>query len=345
MMSMTEANAKPANLALQGGGAHGAFTWGVLDRLLETGALKIAGISGTSAGAMNAVVLADGFKKGGPDGARASLERFWRRMSEEARASLLQPNPFDILLGRFNLDTSPTYVLFDVVSRFFSPYDINPRNHNPLRDVLCELVDFDAVRSCDAFDIFISATNVHTGKARVFRNHELSVDAVLASACLPFLFQAVEIDGVPYWDGGYGGNPVLWPFFYAGGSADIVLVQINPIERAETPKSAREILNRVNEITFNAALLREFRAIDFVGRLVEEGRLDGTRYRKMRIHRVDGAGAMADLDLNASSKLNTSWAFLTTLKECGRTAASSWIAETHDRLGKHSTIDLRVEYS
>jgi NTE family protein len=339
------ANAKPANLALQGGGAHGAFTWGVLDRLLETGALTITGISGTSAGAMNAVVLADGFKKGGPDGARASLERFWRRMSEEARASLLQPNPFDILLGRFNLDTSPTYVLFDVVSRFFSPYDINPRNHNPLRDVLCELVDFDAVRSCDAFDIFISATNVHTGKARVFRNHELSVDAVLASACLPFLFQAVEIDGVPYWDGGYGGNPVLWPFFYAGGSADIVLVQINPIERAETPKSAREILNRVNEITFNAALLREFRAIDFVGRLVEEGRLDGTRYRKMRIHRVDGAGAMADLDLNASSKLNTSWAFLTTLKECGRTAASSWIAETHDRLGKHSTIDLRVEYS
>lgn len=342
---MTKANAKPANLALQGGGAHGAFTWGVLDRLLETDALQITGISGTSAGAMNAVVLADGYQKGGPAGARASLERFWRRMSEEARTSLLQPNPFDILLGRFNLDTSPTYMLFDVVSRFFSPYDINPLNRNPLRDVLCELVDFDAVRKCDAFDLFISATNVHTGKARVFRNGDLSVDAVLASACLPFLFQAVEIDGVPYWDGGYGGNPVLWPFFYAGGSADIVLVQINPIERMETPRSAREILNRVNEITFNAALLREFRAIDFVGHLVDEGRLDGTRYKKMRIHRVDGAGAMAALDLNASSKLNTSWAFLTTLKECGRAAADAWLAQTHDDLGKRSTIDLRVEYS
>jgi NTE family protein len=342
-MSVPKRGAKPVNLALQGGGAHGAFTWGVLDRLLEIGDLAIEGLSGTSAGAMNAVLLTAGWHRGGADGAREHLDRFWTRVAREARVNPIQPTPLDLLFGRFNLDASPSYVLYDVLSRFFSPYDINPLNINPLRDLVAEMVDFEAVRACDALKLYVSATNVHTGKLRVFRAHEMTVDMVMASACLPFLFQAVEIGGEPYWDGGYGGNPALWPFFYETSTDDLLLVQINPVVRRETPRAAREIMSRVNEITFNAALLRELRAIELVGRLKDQGRLEGTHYRKINVHRIDGAGALVELDLNASSKLNTSWAFLTTLKERGRAAADAFVATHLDAVGERSTVDLRAE--
>src|SRR5215831_13231890 len=238
------------DFALQGGGAHGAFTWGVLDRALEEPLMRLEGISGTSAGAMNAAVLADGYTDGGPQGAREALERFWRNVSEAARFSPFQRGPLDVLMGRWTLDTSPAYVAMDLASRLFSPYDLGIAALNPLRDILAVNIDFDRLRE-SPIKIFVTATNVRTGRGRVFRNAELTPEALLASACLPTMFQAVEIDGDPYWDGGYSGNPTISPLVRECNSSDTVLVQINPVERPGTPKSARDILNRLNEISFN----------------------------------------------------------------------------------------------
>ena len=242
---------KMVNVALQGGGSHGAFTWGVLDRLLEDGRIGFEAISGTSAGAMNAVVVADGFMKGGPDGARQALEDFWQAVSREGAKSPIQRSPVNVLMGDWSLDTSPGYLFFDHLTRLASPYQLNPLNHNPLRDLLEAQINFDRVAACDKMKLFVSATNVHTGRVKVFTCGEISPDVIMASACLPLMFQAVEIDGVPYWDGGYMGNPALFPFFDSCASSDVILVQINPIERKTTPRTAREILNRVNEIAFN----------------------------------------------------------------------------------------------
>ncbi|MBK5912105.1 patatin [Rhodothalassium salexigens] len=335
---MARAEPKPINLALQGGGAHGAFTWGVIDRLLEDGRLAFEGISGTSAGAMNAAVYADGVVKGGADGARQALADFWAAVARAGQASPIQRNPINLLFGDWSLDNSPSYLFFDLMSRLASPYEVNPLNLNPLRDLLEAQVDFARVESCWQTQLFVSATNVHTGRVRVFRNPEITADTVMASACLPFMFQAVEIDGVPYWDGGYMGNPALFPFFDCCTTSDVLLVQINPMERAETPKTAREILNRVNEITFNASLMKEFRAIEFVSRLIDQGRLDGTDYRQVRLHRIQDAEAIKSL--SASSKLNAEWAFLTRLRDLGRDAAGQWLDTCFDRVGERSTVDI-----
>jgi NTE family protein len=326
------------DLALQGGGAHGAFTWGVLDRLLETDRLDIEAISGTSAGAMNAVVMVSGYQKGGSEGARQALHGFWRSVSRASRLSPVQRTVVDRLMGNWTLAGSPGYLWIDLISRFVSPYQFNPLNLNPLKDILEAAVDFDAVRQSSAIRLFLSATNVHTGKVRVFETREITPDVVMASACLPLMFQAVEIDGVPYWDGGYSGNPVLFPFFRRTETADILLVQINPIERPETPRTARDILNRMNEITFNGALLKELRAIEFVARLVEEGRVEPQHYRKMRIHRIDGGETLNRLD--ASSKSNAEWDFLVMLRDSGRQAATDFMAECGDRIGVESTADV-----
>jgi NTE family protein len=232
------------DLALQGGGSHGAFTWGVLDRLLEESSLRIDGISGTSAGAMNAVVLVDGYEAAGPNGARTALEEFWRRVSHAARFSPIR-----------TLDTSPFFVAFDLAARLFSPYDLNPQGANPLRDVLADCVDFGRLAN-SSIRLFVTATNVRTGRGRVFRNKELTPDVLLASACLPTLFQAIEIDGEAYWDGGYSGNPTITPLVRECTSKDTLLVAVNPVERQGTPRSARDILDRLNEVSFNATLLR-----------------------------------------------------------------------------------------
>ena len=333
---------KAVNLGLQGGGAHGAFTWGVLDCLLEDGRVGIEGISGTSAGAMNAVVLADGMARGGEEGAREALETFWHAVAEAGRGSPIQRSPIDILLGNWNLDTSPTYLMFDIVNRLASPYDLNPLNLNPLRQLLEEHVDFGRVRGCEGIKVFVSATNVETGRIKVFDRDELDIDRVLASACLPLLFHAVEISGVPYWDGGYMGNPALFPLFSACDSADVLIVQINPVERPGTPRTAREILNRVNEISFNSTLLREFRAIHFVTRLLDEGKLDPTHYRRIKMHRISGDEAL--LPLGASSKLNAEWAFLRHLFDIGRRSASDWLDRHYDDLGERSSFDLTDLY-
>jgi NTE family protein len=329
---------KYINLALQGGGAHGAFTWGVLDRILESDRIEIAAISGTSAGAMNAVVLADGIMAGGKEGAREALAKFWRAVHDAAMMSPFQRTPVDRMTNNWNLDYSPGYLFSDIYSRLMSPYQSNPLNWNPLRDLLAKQVDFDRVRSCNKLKLFISATSVRNGHVKRFDRTRLTVDKVMASACLPYIFQAVEVDGEDYWDGGYAGNPILYPFAYHSDAQDIVIVQINPLSCQKTPKTARDILNRVNEITFNASLLHELRAIDFVARLLDEGSLDPTRYRKMFIHLI--ADEKGFQPLNASSKLNTEWGFLKHLHVLGYAAASSFLKQHYDSIGDHSSMDV-----
>ena len=327
------------NLALQGGGAHGAFTWGVLDKILEDGRLIIEAISGTSAGAMNAVVLADGIKRNGYDGAREKLHEFWQKVSSVGQMSPIQRSPIDIFMGNWSLDTSPAFLFFDLMNQLASPYQTNPLNINPLKEVLESIVDFDLIRNCNDINLFISATNVETGRVKVFEHRSLTADMVMASACLPFMFQAVEIDNVPYWDGGYMGNPVLFPFFHSSKSDDVIIVQINPIERKGIPKTAREILNRVNEITFNGSLLKELRAIDFVRRLIEEGHLEQKDYKKIRVHMIESQSELNSL--GASSKINAEWAFLKHLFDIGRETTEAWLDKNHDKVGKKSTVDLR----
>jgi NTE family protein len=243
---------KTVSLALQGGGAHGAFTWGVLDALLEDGRLAIEAITGASAGAMNAVVMVQGWLEGGIDGARSQLETFWRRASLDGSLSVVQRRLLGLMLGLWS-----NQAFTNVIAHGLSPYQTNPLNINPLRDAIDALIDFDHVRACTDVEIFVSATNVWTGKVAIFNRHELTADHLMASACLPTVFQAVEINGVPYWDGGYMANPALFPLFYETTTDDILLVQINPLQRRQTPRTARDIHDRLNEITFNSNLLRE----------------------------------------------------------------------------------------
>ncbi|MBB5575287.1 MULTISPECIES: patatin-like phospholipase family protein [Rhizobium] len=326
------------DLALQGGGAHGAFSWGVLDRLLEEPRLRIEGISGTSAGAMNAAVLAHGYTVNGVAGAREALTEFWRKVSGAARFSPFQRGPLDVLLGRWSLDHSPMFVAMDMMARLFSPYDLNPASANPLSAILAESVDFDRL-SASPIKLFVTATNVRTGRGRVFRNSELTPDVLLASACLPTLFQAVEIDGEAYWDGGYAGNPTITPLVRECTSQDTILVQINPVERPGTPRSAREILNRINEVSFNAVLLKELKMIALLRKVAQVGDDEGERWASMRIHRV-----VSDMmsGLGSSSKLNAEWEFLTMLHDWGRKSADAFLDAHGDDLGRRSSLDLDI---
>ena len=333
---------KAVNLALQGGGAHGAFTWGVLDKMFEDGRIWVEAVSGTSAGAMNAVVASQGMYDGGGEGARKALKDFWRAISKAGQASPLQRGPLDHLTGNWSLDSSLGYLWMDLLNRLASPYDMNPLRINPLRDLVDEFVDFQKVQDCTDMPIFISATNVETGRVRVFKREEITLDVVMASACLPFMFHAVEIDGVPYWDGGYMGNPVLFPFIDESPCNDIVIVQINPVVRKGTPTSARDILNRVNEITFNSSLLKELRTINLVDRLIDEGRIANCDYRRMNVHIIEANDEM--IPLGASSKLNTEWEFLKHLRNIGRNAAARWIDEHFDAVGERSTVDLSAMF-
>ena len=331
-------HAKPLLLdfALQGGGSHGAFTWGVLDRLLEEPWMQTDGISGTSAGAMNAAVLSDGYAEGGPDGARAALEAFWKRVSKAAVMSPFRRGPLDILMGRWTLDNSPLFVAFDMASRLFSPYDLNPRAFNPLTDILAESINFERLVA-SPIKVFVTATNVRTGRGRVFRNAELTPDVLLASACLPTVFQAVEVEGDPYWDGGYSGNPTITPLVRECKSRDTILVQINPVERAGVPRTAQEILNRLNEISFNAPLLKELRMIALLRQMADPGQPEGAQWAGMRIHRV-ATNAIADL--GSSSKMNAEWDFLCMLRDEGRRSAEEFLQNHGGDLGKRSSLDL-----
>jgi NTE family protein len=336
-------DSRTINLALQGGGSHGAFTWGVLDRILDEKRLIIDAISGTSAGAVNGALLADGLVRGGPAVARERMRAFWQEIAAQAaRSPVLQRTPFSVLTGNWTLHDSPGYIWMDLMGRLVSPYEFNPFDLNPLRDLLETQIDFTQVRACDRLRLFVTATNVHSGRPKVFRHHELTVDAILASTCLPHLFRAVEIDGIPYWDGGYMGNPTLWPLIYNAETRDLVIVQINPLEREETPKKARDIADRVSEITFNHALFAEMRAIAFIGRLIEQGKLDAEEYKQLFIHRIHAEDQMKQLD--PSSKLNGEMAFLDYLHGTGMRAADAWIERNFDKLGKESSVDIRSTY-
>jgi len=336
---------KQINLALQGGGAHGAFTWGVLDCLLEDGRLAICGISGTSAGAINAVMTADGLARGGPAVARKRLADFWRAASIDGNLPSAQRRILERLFAFAPADNSPLQAWFDTMTRYFSPYDFNPLNINPLKDLILTFVDFDAVRSYMPLSLYIAATNVTTGRLRVFPREKISADVVMASACLPALFHAVTIDGVPYWDGGYIGNPVIFPLFHGTTSEDVLIVQINPVERRELPTSTHDIMNRVTEITFNASLLAEYRAIEFVARLIDQGRLPrGTgpgQYRRINAHRItldDGKKVY-----EADTKYETDYQFFRALYGAGRQAAKRFLDAHFDDIGVRSTFDLAAE--
>lgn len=334
------------NLALQGGGAHGAFTWGVLDRLLEDERVRIEALSGTSAGAMNAVVLASGFASGGREGARRSLGRFWGEISGGSAAATLGLSPFDAMFQRWGPPASVMFRVFDAVSRFVSPYQANPFNVNPLRRTLERTVDFERIRRCGEVKLFVSATNVRTGQQRIFRNPELSVDAVLASACLPLLFHAVEIDGEAYWDGGYTSNPALLPLVAESHPDDLVLIQINPLERPSVPRTAHAIADRINEISFNSSLDQELRTIALIKRLLQSEQTQGyefkeRRFRKiasLRLHRIEAHKEMSGL--GASTKLSTDRGLVQRLHDIGYAAAGDWLRDNFRHLGRRSTIDL-----
>jgi NTE family protein len=335
---------KRINLALQGGGAHGSFTWGVLDELLHDGRVQIEGMSGTSAGAINAVMTADGLARGGPEEARKRLAEFWRAASRDGDLSSFQRAMADRLFSLIPIAASPMQTWFDAVSRYLSPYDLNPLNINPLKDLIVRLVDFEAVRGSE-HPLFIAATNVNTGRLRVFGREQINADAVMASAALPYLFHAVEIDGVPYWDGGYTANPPIFPFFRTTETEDVLVVQINPVLRPATPRSAQEIMNRVNEITFNSSLVAEYRAIEFVTRLIDQGTLPrGTgpgEYRRINMHRID-LGFIGKR-LTPVSRLNIDFDFFEMLHRAGRRAARRFLDRHFDDIGVRSTIDLREE--
>ena len=334
---------KAVNLALQGGGAHGAFAWGVLDRLLGDDRITIDGISATSAGAMNAVMVAYGWTIGGRNGARHALDAFWQRIGSASAAGWLESSWVDRMMRNDSLVFSPVFVVFDFITRLFSPYEFNPLNVNPLRDILLASVDFEVLRTAECpVKLFLSATNVRSGKIRVFERREVSVDHVMASACLPLIFQAVEIEGEHYWDGGYMGNPAIFPLIYNCDSRDVVVVHINPLYRGKLPRTAAEILNRINEISFNASLMREMRAIRFVTELIDEKLIVDGSLRRMLIHSISAGEEMASL--GAASKLNTDIRFLVRLRDTGRRHAEAWLAANFDLLGRESTIDIRQQY-
>jgi NTE family protein len=334
---------KKINLALQGGGAYGAFTWGVLDHLLEDRRLEIEGITGASSGAINAVMLADGLARGGPREARKRLADFWRAASFNGNLPEGQRRALDRLFAVLPIGDSPSGVWFDALSKCLSPHDINPLNINPLKDLIIRFVDFEAIRKQPNPLLFISATNVHTGRLRIFGHEKISADTVLASACLPFLFHAVEIDGVPYWDGGYLGNPAIFPLFAVTETEDVLLVQINPLVRKITPTSIQDIMSRLNEITFNSPLIGELRAIEFVGRLIDRGLLPrgigSGKYRRVNVHRV----ALEGSALNTASRLNNDFNFFEMLCNNGRRAVREFLDVHFDDIGARCTVDLASE--
>jgi NTE family protein len=330
---------KTINLALQGGGSHSAFTWGVLDRLLEDERLTFEGVTATSAGCLNALLLADGLARGGRPAAKELLRTFWKRMSDMVAGSLLAPSFLDTFNPTFGLEHTPGYVFADMISRFMSPYLLNPLDINPMRDLLNEVVDFERVRR-QALKLYFCATTVRTGKIAVFTNKDITADHVLASACMPFRMRAPAINGEHYWEGGFMGNPAIFPVIYGCTSSDILLIHLTPTERTELPMSARSILDRMEEISFNASLMREMRVVAFVTQLIDEGKLsDGKR---LFIHSIDAQDITKNLA--GSSKMNMDWNFLTHLFRLGRERTDRWLSANFDRLGVETTVDLQAGY-
>jgi len=339
---MTAAARKRIKLALQGGGSHGAFTWGVLDRLLADERLEVEAIVGTSAGAMNGALLAEGLSEGGTAKAREQLREFWEGVGQLAHFSPFQPTPLDRWMSPGNMDFSPVWRWADMVGRQFSPYELNPGNHSPLQDLLERLVDFERLREGGSPALFACATNVLNGRLRVFERREMSAAVIMASSCLPMLFQAVEIDGGYYWDGGYSGNPPIFPLIYMGGCPDILIVQLNPINIPEVPRDMRSIIDRVNTLSFNASLMREMRMIRFVTELIDRGELPEGKYLRVFVHTIDAERELAPL--NASSKVNTSLDFLHYLHALGVAKAEAFLQTHFDAIGVRSSTDVVAKF-
>ncbi len=336
------ADRKVVNLALQGGGSHGAFAWGALDRILEDERIAVEGIVGTSAGAMNAVVTAYGLTLGGNEGARRALAIFWEAVAASGTWSIMQPSMLDRLINPGSLDYSPGWVMMDMLSRIWSPYQMNPANYHPVREILNEQIDFDRLSRSDKVKLFVCASNVFTNRLRVFDLSDISVDAVVASGCIPSVFQAVEINGEYFWDGGFMGNPPIFPIIYNCASTDVLLIMVNPIHIEQVPRTAQAILDRINTLSFNSSLMREMRAINFVNQLVEGGFDDGGRLKKMLIYCIEAEDEMSRLGV--SSKLNVCRDFLLSLFELGRKRADIFLSDHFDKIGRDSSTSIEQRF-
>ncbi len=331
-------NTKRLSLALQGGGSHGAFTWGVLHRLMSDPRIYIDGISGTSAGAINGVVMVDGFIKGQRQGAIDALDGFWHELADHCMIPRLNLGTLFGMPQSWRVDREPAFVWMDFVTRLFAPNDLNPMDLNPLRDMLLRRIDFATMRQRTEIKLFVTASNVKTCRARIFRTPEMQAECLLASACLPLMFKAVEIDGEHYWDGGYLGNPAISPLIHECGSSDIVIVRINPMNRDDVPVSARDILNRMNEMSFNSSLVREMRGIATVSRFVQDGTLDDDRYTLVRFHEITAEEELSSL--GSLSKMNTERGFLQYLHDLGFETADRWLEANYERIGWEGTLDV-----
>jgi len=334
------AGIKTVSLALQGGGSHGAFTWGVLDRLLQEDRLEFEGITGTSAGAVNAVVLADGWAAGGREGAREALRIYWQKVSKLSARGPLAPSMIDVANPDHGLEHTPGFMFLEPLTYFAGPYQMNPLNINPFKNLLAEAIDFERVRKQTAFKLFLCATDVQTAKVKIFNGKDIGVEHLLASTCLPLLMQTVEVDGEFYWDGSYAGNPAIFPLVYECSAHDILMVHITPAERPGVPTTSPAIMNRMQEISFNTALIREMRTIAFLNRLVDEGRMDGGK--RLLVHLIEAEDLIRGFSW--SSRLNSDWGFLMHLYQLGRGRAEQWLNANFDRIGVESTLDLHDKY-
>jgi NTE family protein len=340
---MTEKTKKKVAIACQGGGSHGAFSWGVLDKLLEDGRFEIEGLTGTSAGGMNAIAVAQGLAKGGTELARKELSTFWERISASGKnSSLNNRGPIDKMMGNYTMYNSPGFIIFDYLSRMFSPYELNPMKLDPLKDVVAKTFDFEFIRKQKVCKAFLCATHVFTGRLKIFKTEELKTECLLATACLPTIHNAVLVDGEYYWDGGFIGNPVFFPLIYDCDTSDIILLQLNPTVRNKLPTSAREIADRLNEVTNNASVVREMRSIGLISQLQDDGTIPEGRMKRVHMHVIEDEAVFQELGW--SSKLNTEWEFLTHLFEKGRAAADSWIKANYENVGKRTTAPMKEHF-
>jgi NTE family protein len=331
---------KAINLALQGGGSHSAFTWGVLDRLLEESRLEFEGVTGTSAGAVNAVVFADGLAAGGREGAKEALQVYWQKVSALSARGPWAPSIIDKANPDYGLEHSLGFIFLEPMTHFASPYQMNPLNINPFKDLLAEAINFERVRQQTAVKLFLCATDVQTAKVKIFYGKEIDVPHLLASTCLPLLMQAVEVEGEFYWDGSYAGNPAIFPLIYNCDARDILMVHITPAERPGVPTTSLSIMNRMQEISFNTALIREMRTIAFLNKQIEDGKLGAGK--RMLVHLIEAEDLIRGFSW--SSRLNSDWDFLLHLREMGRMRADQWLAANFDRIGQDSTVDLYEKY-
>ncbi len=333
---------KKIAIALQGGGSHGTFSWGVLDALLEHDNIEIIGLSGTSAGAMNAASLLQGYIKNGAQGAREELERFWRLMAEKSQSSGMKPTPGNMLIGDYSVRGSPLYESMNMLSTFFSPYQLNPFDMNPLRDFVRDFFDFKLMNKAKSPQIFLCATHVKTGKLKLFEGPELKEESLLASACLPTMFKAVEVDGEYYWDGGFIGNPAIYPLIYNTDATDIVVIQLRQAYRAELPTTADAIADRHKEITFNSCLLREMRAIYFVTKLIDKGVITDPSIRRLNMHLIRNPEVAGQIDM--SSALNTDIGFFEYMFKEGRKTGKEWLKDNYQHIGVRTSAEIEKDF-